>query len=72
MPYMWVVEEISCDKCGYNDTPDKFPETPREIYERHALFCAGVICPVCGNFSDFDLDPNGKIQQGCAKLEFVP
>jgi len=72
MPYVIVVEEISCDRCGYCDVPEKFPEVPAEIWEKYAPFCTGIICPICGNFSEFDFDPDRKIPQGCPKLEFVP
>lgn len=72
MQYAILVEEISCDRCGYRDRPDKFPEVPPEIWKRYAPFCVGIICPVCGNYSEFDFDPDAKIQRGCAKLVPVP
>ncbi len=60
MPFVIVVKEISCDRCGYRDTPDKFPETPPEIQKEFGSIDAGVICPMCGNFAEFDFDPNNR------------
>lgn len=66
-----VVEEISCDRCGYYDSAKKFPDiwsSPKEyqeIMERfgnkgYLTLGVGVVCPVCGNFSEFDFDPDNK------------
>jgi len=39
MPYVIVVEEISCDHCGYRDVPGKFPDI-----ETHGITEADFDC----------------------------
>jgi hypothetical protein len=82
------VENISCDRCGYYDSAENFPDiyTPRsiDILKKFGLDIndpsdrgwiqsayAGVICSICGNFSEFDFDRDNNMHERiveCAAL----
>jgi len=58
-----TVEKISCNRCGYYDTADKFLEASKDKLEKNGSIYAGAVCPICGNLSELDFDPDNKIPQ---------
>jgi len=79
-----VVERIICDDCGYLDLHNKFPDymTPefeivmRKFDQTGPWFSGGgvgIICPKCGNYSEFDFNPPEDLDTTplpCSKILF--
>jgi hypothetical protein len=77
--YVAEVINISCDHCGYYDSAEKFPDfwgSRREYIETMERFGngdeltlgVGVVCPVCGNYYEFDFDPDNDVQKRMVKV----
>jgi hypothetical protein len=75
------VTEVSCDGCGYIDSPEKFPDiwnSPKEYREVMEKFGngeyltngVGTVCPKCGNFCEFDFDPDNKRGKGLLEIVY--
>ncbi len=73
------LENISCDGCGYEDSAEKFPDIWSSYNEYRKIMrkfgngdCLttgiGIVCPECGNYCEFDCDPDNNMLERVVRL----